>query len=149
MSNVIAAKPNSIAKRTVWEAYQQVKANRGAAGIDDETIAEFAQNLSKNLYKLWNRMSSGSYFPPPVRQVEIPKASGGVRKLGVPTVTDRVAQTVVKLIIEPNLDTIFHPDSYGYRPGRSAKQAVAITRERCWRYDWVVEFDIKAALDLS
>jgi RNA-directed DNA polymerase len=147
MSNVIAAKPNSIAKRTVWEAYQQVKANRGAAGIDDETIAEFAQNLSKNLYKLWNRMSSGSYFPPPVRQVEIPKASGGVRKLGVPTVTDRVAQTVVKLIIEPNLDTIFHPDSYGYRPGRSAKQAVAITRERCWRYDWVVEFDIKAAFD--
>jgi RNA-directed DNA polymerase len=87
MSNVIAAKPNSIAKRTVWEAYQQVKANRGAAGIDDETIAEFGQNMSKNLYKLWNRMSSGSYFPPPVKQVEIPKASGGVRKLGVPTVT--------------------------------------------------------------
>ncbi|MCO1347107.1 group II intron reverse transcriptase/maturase [Burkholderia vietnamiensis] len=117
----------------------------GLAGIDEETIAEFEQNLSKNLYKLWNRMSSGSYFPPPVKQVEIPKASGGTRKLGVPTVADRVAQTAVKLVIEPSLDAIFHPDSYGYRPGRSAKQAVAITRERCWRYDWVVEFDIKAA----
>jgi len=142
-----SAKPYSIAKRTVWEAYQHVKANRGAAGIDDETIADFEQNLSKNLYKLWNRMSSGSYFPPPVKQVEIPKASGGTRKLGVPTVADRVAQTAVKLIIEPGLDSIFHPDSYGYRPGRSAKQAVAITRERCWRHDWVVEFDIQAAFD--
>lgn len=142
-----SAKPYSIAKRTVWEAYQHVKAKRGAAGIDDETIADFEQNLSKNLYKLWNRMSSGSYFPPPVKQVEIPKASGGTRKLGVPTVADRVAQTAVKLIIEPSLDSIFHPDSYGYRPGRSAKQAVAITRERCWRYEWVVEFDIQAAFD--
>lgn len=144
---MVSAKSYSIAKRTVWEAYQHVKANRGAAGIDDETIADFEQNLSKNLYKLWNRMSSGSYFPPPVKQVEIPKASGGTRKLGVPTVADRVAQTAVKLIIEPGLDSIFHPDSYGYRPGRSAKQAVAITRERCWRYDWVVEFDIRAAFD--
>ena len=147
MSGVNSAKPYGIAKRTVWEAYQQVKANRGAAGIDDETIADFEQDLSKNLYKLWNRMSSGSYFPPPVKQVEIPKASGGTRKLGVPTVSDRVAQTVVKLLIEPTLDSIFHPDSYGYRPGRSAKQAVAITRKRCWHYDWVVEFDIKAAFD--
>lgn len=144
---MVSAKPYSIAKRTVWEAYQHVRANRGAAGIDDETIADFEQNLSKNLYKLWNRMSSGSYFPPPVKQVEIPKASGGTRKLGVPTVADRVAQTVVKLIIEPGLESIFHPDSYGYRPGRSAKQAVAITRERCWRHDWVVEFDIRAAFD--
>lgn len=142
-----SAKPYCIAKRIVWEAYQQVKANRGSAGIDDETIAMFEQNLSGNLYKLWNRMSSGSYFPPPVKQVEIPKATGGVRKLGVPTVSDRIAQTVVKLVIEPILDPIFHPDSYGYRPGRSAKQAVAITRTRCWRYDWVAEFDIKAAFD--
>lgn len=142
-----SAKPFSIAKRTVWEAYQQVKANRGAAGIDDETIGMFEQNLSGNLYKLWNRMSSGSYFPPPVKQVEIPKKTGGVRKLGVPTVADRVGQTVVKLLIEPILDPLFHPDSYGYRAGRSAKQAVAVTRKRCWQYDWLVEFDIKAAFD--
>jgi RNA-directed DNA polymerase len=142
-----SAKPYRIAKRTVWEAYQRMKANRGAAGIDDETIAMFEHDLSGNLYKLWNRMSSGSYFPPPVRQVEIPKAKGGFRKLGIPTVSDRVAQTVVKLLIEPTLDPMFHPDSYGYRPGRSAKQAVAVTRERCWQYDWVVEFDIKAAFD--
>jgi group II intron reverse transcriptase/maturase len=147
MSDVISAKPYNIAKRTVWKAYQRVKANRGTAGIDDESIALFEQNLSKNLYKLWNRMSSGSYFPPPVRQVEIPKAKGGFRKLGIPTVSDRIAQTVVKLVIEPILDPIFHPDSYGYRPGRSAKQAVAVTRKRCWQYDWVVEFDIKAAFD--
>jgi group II intron reverse transcriptase/maturase len=142
-----SAKPYSIAKRTVWEAYQQVKDNRGAAGIDDETIAMFEQNLSKNLYKLWNRMASGSYFPPPVRQVEIPKKTGGFRKLGIPTVSDRIAQTAVKLIIEPILDPMFHPDSYGYRPGKSAKQAVAVTRQRCWQYDWVAEFDIKAAFD--
>ena len=142
-----STKPFGIAKRAVWEAYQQVKANRGAAGIDEETIAMFDQNLSRNLYKLWNRMSSGSYFPPPVKQVEIPKAKGGMRKLGIPTVSDRIAQTVVKCAIEPILDPIFHPDSYGYRPGRSAKQAVAVTRKRCWRFDWVVEFDIKSAFD--
>jgi RNA-directed DNA polymerase len=109
----------------------------------------FEQNLSRNLYKLWNRMSSGSYFPPPVKQVEIPKAKGGTRKLGIPTVSDRIAQTVVKRAIEPVLEPIFHPDSYGYRPGRSAKQAIAVTRKRCWRFDWVVEFDIKSALDPS
>ena len=142
-----SAKPYSIAKRSVWDAYQKVKANRGAAGIDDETIEMFEQNLSKNLYKLWNRMSSGSYLPPPVRQVEIPKAKGGFRKLGIPTVSDRIGQTVVKLLIEPILDPMFHPDSYGYRPGRSAKQAIAITRKRCWQHDWVVEFDIKGAFD--
>ena len=142
-----STKPYCIAKRTVWEAYQQVKANRGAAGIDDESITMFEQNLSRNLYKLWNRMSSGSYFPPPVKQVEIPKAKGGTRKLGIPTVSDRIAQTVVKLLIEPMLEPIFHPDSYGYRTGRSAKQAIAVTRKRCWQYDWVVEFDIKAAFD--
>ena len=142
-----SAKPYCIAKRPVWEAYQQVKANRGAAGIDDESIAMFEQALSTNLYKLWNRMSSGSYFPPPVKQVEIPKAKGGTRKLGIPTVSDRIAQSVVKLRIEPQIDSVFHPDSYGYRPGRSAKQAIAVTRKRCWQYDWVVEFDIKAAFD--
>jgi RNA-directed DNA polymerase len=147
MSDMASAKPYCIAKRTVWEAYQLVKANRGSAGIDDETIAMFEQERSKNLYKLWNRMSSGSYFPPPVKQVEIPKAKGGTRKLGIPTVSDRIAQTIVKLLIEPVLDPVFHPDSYGYRPGKSAKQAVAVTRKRCWQYDWVVEFDIKAAFD--
>src|SRR5215831_16064330 len=147
MRNQTSTKPYVIAKRAVWEAYQQVKANRGAAGIDDETIAMFEQNLSKNLYKLWNRMSSGSYFPPPVKQVEIPKAKGGTRRLGIPTVSDRIAQTVVKLMIEPILDPIFHEDSYGYRPGKSAKQAIAVTRKRCWQYDWIVEFDIKAAFD--
>lgn len=147
MSNMKSTKSYCIAKRTVWEAYKQVKANQGAAGIDDETIAMFEQDLSKNLYKLWNRMSSGTYFPSPVRQVEIPKAKGGFRKLGIPTVSDRVAQSVVKLHIEPILDPMFHPDSYGYRPGKSAKQAIAITRKRCWQYEWVVEFDIKAAFD--
>jgi RNA-directed DNA polymerase len=147
MSEMTSTKPFSIAKRTVWDAYKQVKANRGAAGIDHETIVMFEQNESKNLYKLWNRMSSGSYFPPPVKQVEIPKAKGGFRKLGIPTVSDRIGQTVVKLIIEPILDPLFHTDSYGYRPGKSAKQAVSVTRERCWKYDWVVEFDIKGAFD--
>src|SRR5512143_2452688 len=145
MSDMTSTKPFVIAKREVWEAYQQVKANRGSAGIDEETIAMFEQNLPRNLYKLWNRMSSGSYFPPPVKQVEIPKAKGGTRKLGIPTVSDRIAQTVVKQIIETTLDTMFHADSYGYRPGRSAKQAIAVTRKRCWQFDWVVEFDIKGA----
>jgi retron-type reverse transcriptase len=121
MSDMTSTKPYSIAKRTVWEAYQRAKASRGAAGIDEETIVMFEQNLSKNFYKLWNRMSSGSYFPPPVRQVEIPKAKGGFRKLGIPTVSDRIGQIVAKLIIEPTLDPIFHPDSYGYRPGQSAR----------------------------
>jgi group II intron reverse transcriptase/maturase len=147
MSDMTSTKPFAIAKRAVWEAYQQVKANRGAAGIDDETIEMFEQNLSGNLYKLWNRMTSGAYFPPPVKQVEIPKAKGGTRKLGIPTISDRVAQTVVKQAIEPTLDPIFHQDSYGYRPGKSAKQAIAVTRKRCWQYNWVVEFDIKAAFD--
>jgi group II intron reverse transcriptase/maturase len=147
MSDMTSTKPYRIAKRAVWDAYQLVKANRGSAGVDDETIAMFEQNLSGNLYKLWNRMSSGSYFPPPVKQVEIPKAKGGTRKLGVPTVSDRIAQTVAKLMIEPILDPIFHEDSYGYRPEKSAKQAIAVTRKRCWQYDWVVEFDIKAAFD--
>src|ERR1700730_4408760 len=107
----------------------------------------FEQNLSKNLYKLWNRMSSGSYFPPPVRQVEIPKAKGGTRKLGIPTVSDRIAQNVVKQTMQRKLDPMFHADSYGYRPGRSARQAIAVTRKRCWQLDWVVEFDIKGAFD--
>ncbi|MDZ7803164.1 MAG: group II intron reverse transcriptase/maturase [Thiohalophilus sp.] len=136
-----------ISKYVVWEAYKRVKANRGAAGVDGESLAEFERHLKGNLYKLWNRLSSGSYFPPPVKQVEIPKKDGGKRCLGVPTVSDRIAQMVVKLSMEPLIEPHFHPDSYGYRPRKSAKAAVAVTRQRCWQYDWVVEFDIKGAFD--
>ena len=140
-------KPFHIDKRLVYEAYKAVKSNRGAAGVDEQTIEQFEADLSENLYKIWNRMSSGSYFPPPVRAVSIPKKSGGERILGVPTVADRVAQTVVKMVIEPILDPIFLADSYGYRPKKSALDAVGATRERCWKYDWVLEFDIKGLFD--
>jgi RNA-directed DNA polymerase len=140
-------KPFDISMRMVLEAYRHVKANRGAAGIDGESIEMFEADLSRNLYKLWNRMASGSYFPPPVKQVEIPKKNGGVRILGVPTVADRTAQQVVKARIEGELEGLFHPDSYGYRPNKSAADAVAVTRERCWKYDWCVEFDIRRAFD--
>ncbi|MCP5248995.1 MAG: group II intron reverse transcriptase/maturase [Candidatus Accumulibacter sp.] len=140
-------KPYSIPKALVWEAYLSVKANGGSAGIDQESIGQFEENLSNNLYKLWNRMCSGSYFPPPVKGVPIPKKSGGVRMLGVPTVADRVAQTVVKQLLEPVIDPVFHANSYGYRPGRSAHDAIAMVRRRSWEYDWVVEFDIKGLFD--
>jgi RNA-directed DNA polymerase len=140
-------KPFAISKRVVWEAYKRVKANQGVAGIDDESIAAFEEHLKDNLYKIWNRMSSGSYFPPPVKAVEIPKKSGGKRILGIPTVADRIAQMVVKLYLEPLVEPYFHQDSYGYRPGKSALDAVAVTRRRCWRYDWVLEFDIKGLFD--
>ena len=141
-------KPFVISKEVVWEAYQRVKANKGAAGVDGESIEEFERDLEGNLYKLWNRLSSGSYFPPPVRKVEIPKKDGrGVRTLGVPTVADRIAQTVVKLYLEPTVEPMFHADSYGYRPRRSALQAVGVCRERCWRADWVIDLDIKAFFD--
>jgi RNA-directed DNA polymerase len=137
------AKPYVIPKQLVWEAYQRVKANQGAAGVDGESLAMFEQDLKGNLYKVWNRMSSGSYFPPPVRLVEIPKDDGGIRPLGIPTVADRVAQTVVKMVLEPSVDPQFHPDSYGYRPGKSALDAVGTTRQRCWSADWVIDLDIK------
>jgi Reverse transcriptase (RNA-dependent DNA polymerase) len=140
-------KPFNIDKRLVYEAYKAVKSNRGAAGVDEQSIEKFEEDLSGNLYKIWNRMSSGTYFPPPVRAVPIPKKSGGTRILGVPTVGDRVAQMVVKLVIEPILDPIFLADSYGYRPNKSALDAVGVTRERCWKYDWVLEFDIKGLFD--
>jgi len=141
-------KPFEISKWVVWEAYQRVKANDGAAGVDGESIEEFERDLKGNLYKLWNRLSSGSYFPAPVRAVEIPKAHAqGVRILGVPTVADRIAQTVVRLYLEPKVEPLFHPDSYGYRPGRSALQAVGVCRERCWRRDWVIDLDIRAFYD--
>jgi group II intron reverse transcriptase/maturase len=141
------AKPFCISKKEVWVAYQRVKANKGAAGTDGQTIRGFERNLKKNLYKIWNRMSSGSYFPPPVRTVKIPKKSGGERSLGIPTVADRIAQQVVKARLEPGVDPRFHADSYGYRPGKSALDAVGQARQRCWRYDWVVDLDIKAFFD--
>jgi RNA-directed DNA polymerase len=140
-------KPFEISKALVWEAFQRVKANGGSAGVDGESIEEFEKSLGDNLYKLWNRMVSGSYFPPPVKAVPIPKKSGGTRILGVPTVADRVAQTVVKLVLEPVLEPVFDRNSFGYRPGRSALDAVALVRRRSWEYDWVVEFDIKGLFD--
>jgi len=141
-------KPFAISKRLVWEAWLRVKANQGAAGVDEESIQAFEANLRGNLYKLWNRMSSGSYMPPPVRAVEIPKKGGrGVRMLGVPTVADRVAQTVAYLYLEPAVEPIFHPDSYGYRPGRSAHDALRVCRQRCWSYDWALDLDLRSFFD--
>jgi len=140
-------KGHEISKMEVMEAWKRVKANRGAAGIDDESIKDFEGNLKDNLYKIWNRMTSGSYFPPPVKTVEIPKADGGKRKLGIPTVGDRVAQMVAKMQLEPRVEPKFHPDSYGYRPDKSAHDAVGQARQRCWSYDWVLDLDIKGFFD--
>ena len=140
-------KPFDISKEVVWEAYMRVKVNQGAAGVDQQSIKEFEKNLKDNLYKIWNRMFSGSYFPPPVKAVEIPKKSGGKRILGVPTVSDRIAQMVAKIYFEPLVEPYFHTDSYGYRPGKSAIDAVEITRKRCWQYNWVLEFDIVGLFD--
>ena len=137
------AKPFDISKQLVWDAYQRVKANRGAAGVDGESLSMFEKDLKGNLYKVWNRMSSGSYCPPPVRRVEIPKENGGVRPLGIPTVGDRVAQTVAKMVLEPLVEPVFHPNSYAYRPGKSALEAVSVARKRCWDADWVIDLDIK------
>jgi RNA-directed DNA polymerase len=144
---VSSAKPFDIPKRVVWEAYQRVKANRGAAGVDSQTLTEFDRDLGRNLYRIWNRMSSGSYMPPAVKAVPIPKKSGGERILGVPTVSDRIAQTVVTLVLEPILEPVFHRDSYGYRRGKSAHDALAVTRKRCWERDWVLEYDIRSLFD--
>ncbi len=141
------AKPFCISKWEVWEAYKLVKANKGAAGVDGQSIAEFEEDLKDNLFKIWNRMSSGSYFPPPVRRVDIPKDKGKTRPLGIPTVADRIAQTVVKRYLEPIMEEQFHADSYGYRPGKSAREAVGVARQRCWRYDWVLDLDIKGFFD--
>jgi RNA-directed DNA polymerase len=140
-------KPFGISNREVWEAYKRVRANQGAAGVDEQSIAEFEEDLANNLYKLWKRMASGSYFPPPVRRVEITKDNGGVRRLGIPTVSDRIAQMVVKRYLEPMVEKIFHPDSYGYRPGKSAIEAVGVARRRCWRYDWALHLDITGCFD--
>ena len=134
-------------KREVWEAFKSVKANQGAAGVDGQSIEQFEARLADNLYKLWNRLSSGSYMPPPVRRVDIPKANGGTRPLGIPTVADRIAQEVARRYFEPLLEPLFHNDSYGYRPRRSAIDAIRTARQRCWRYDWVVDLDIKSFFD--
>jgi len=143
----LRAKSFEIPKRLVWESWKRVAANKGAPGVDKENIQAFQSKLGRNLYTLWNRMSSGSYFPQPVRQVLIPKSDGQSRKLGIPTVNDRVAQMVVKMILEPRLERVFHPSSFGYRPGRSAHQAVSQTRRNCWKYDWVLDMDMKAFFD--
>ena len=138
----------AIPKQLVWEAWRRVKANKGAPGVDGQDLAEFEADLGDNLYKIWNRMSSGTWFPPPVRVVEIPKLHGdGVRVLGVPTIADRVAQTAVAMFLEPLVEPRFHPDSYGYRPNKSAHDALAACRERCWKYDWAIDLDVQAFFD--
>ena len=140
-------KPFNISKMVVFGAFERVKENKGTYGIDEQSIAEFEKNLKNNLYKLWNRMSSGTYFPQPVKAVAIPKKSGGTRILGIPTVEDRVAQMTAKMYFEPCVEAIFYEDSYGYRPGKSMKQALEVTRKRCWKKDWILEFDIKGLFD--
>lgn len=143
--HVTTAKPKSfeIPKRLVFDAYKAVKANKGAGGVDGKSLEDFEGALGDNLYRIWNRMSSGSYFPPPVKAVAIPKKTGRQRILGIPTISDRIARMVVKLVLEPH----FHEDSYGYRPGKSAHQTIEVTRKRCWWHDWVVEFDIRGLFD--
>jgi RNA-directed DNA polymerase len=141
------AKSFNLSKKEVWDAYLSVKANKGSAGIDGQTMEDFESELKNNLYKIWNRLSSGSYFPPPVRRVEIPKSNGQLRPLGIPTISDRIAQMVIKKRLEPIVEPYFHPDSYGYRPGKSALDAIAKARERCWRDDWVLDMDIKGFFD--
>lgn len=136
-----------IPKQWVWDAYKKVRANKGAAGVDGESLEAYESNLKGNLYKLWNRMSSGCYFPPPVRMVAIEKKDGGERQLGIPTVADRIAQMVAKQALEPLLEPHFHEDSYGYRPGRCQLDAIRVTRERCWKYDWVIDLDVKGFFD--
>ena len=137
-----------IPRLMVWEAWRRVKANKGAPGVDGQDLEEFEADLRDNLYKIWNRMSSGTYFPPPVRAVEIPKPhGGGVRMLGVPTIADRVAQTVVAMYLGERADHRFDPDSYGYRPGKSAHDALAACRQRCWKDDWVIDLDVQKFFD--
>ena len=142
----VQGKSFDIPKQLIWAAWLKVKQNGGAAGADGVTIGQFEQDVKNNLYRLWNRMSSGSYFPGPVRAVEIPK-KGGTRILGIPNVIDRVAQTAAVLLLEPDVERVFHDDSYGYRPGRSPADAVRVCRQRCFQRDWVVDLDVKAFFD--
>lgn len=141
------SKQYEIPKRAVIDAYQRVKANKGSAGIDGIDFEKFEEKLNNNLYKIWNRMSSGSYFPSPVMAVEIPKKSGGTRRLGIPTITDRVAQMVARMYVEKAVEPMFCEDSYGYRPNKSALDAIEMTRKRCWKYDYVIELDVKGLFD--
>jgi RNA-directed DNA polymerase len=136
-----------IPKSLVWQSYQEVRRNKGAPGIDRQTIRQFDENRDKNLYKIWNRLSSGSYFPPPVSEKRIPKADGSERTLGIPTVSDRIAQGAIKIFVETKLEPIFHRNSYGYRPNKSAHQALECCKQRCWNHNWVLEVDIKAFFD--
>jgi RNA-directed DNA polymerase len=144
---MMKSKSFNISKEMVWAAFKAVKANKGAPGVDGQSIEDFEEDLGNNLYRIWNRLCSGAYFPPPVLRVEIPKRDGGLRMLGIPTVGDRVAQTVVKMCLEPIVEPTFHSDSYGYRPGRSAHQAVEQARRRCWKHDWVLDLDIRSFFD--
>ena len=147
MSDASQAKSFEIDKREIVSAYKRVRKNKGAAGCDGESVEDFDQHLTKNLYKIWNRLSSGSYLPPPVKRVEIPKDDGGTRPLGIPTVSDRIAQMVIKQRLEPVLEKLFHPNSYGYRPNKSALDAIGLARERCWKRAWVLDMDIKGFFD--
>jgi RNA-directed DNA polymerase len=144
---MIQTKSYEISKRLIDEAYKRVKANKGGSGVDGQSLKEFERDLGNNLYQLWNRLSSGSYFPSPVKRVDIPKADGGIRPLGIPTVADRIAQMAVKMEIEPKLDQCFHSDSFGYRPNKSAHQAIEQVKERCYRQAWVLDIDIKGFFD--
>ena len=144
---IMSTKPFNISKSQVWQAYLKVKSNKGGAGLDKQTMEDFDKNRNRNLYKIWNRMASGSYFPEAIKAVPIPKKSGGTRVLGIPTISDRIAQMVVKQILDDTLDPIFHTDSYGYRPSKSAHDALAVTRKRCWKYNWGIEFDIRSCFD--
>lgn len=141
------AKPYLIDKTIIWRAWLAVKANKGSTGVDGMTIEAFEHNLIRNLYKIWNRLSSGCYMPPPVKRVEIPKSDGSTRPLGIPTVSDRVAQMAVKMILEPQWDPLFCDSSFGYRPGKSAHDVVAQAKANCWKYEWVIDLDIRGFFD--
>jgi len=147
MTDYFETKSQSISRIQVWEAYKELKGNGKSAGVDEISLKEFGENLNKNLYKIWNRMTAGSYFPPPVKEVEIPKKDGSLRKLGIPTVGDRVAQMVVKKYLEPQIEPYFHENSYGYRQHKSAHDALSKTKERCWECAWVLDLDIKGFFD--
>jgi RNA-directed DNA polymerase len=147
MMNEEKTKSFAVSKQMVYDSYLKVCDKKGGAGIDRETIEMFNENLDSNLYKIWNRMASGSYFPPAVRTVLIPKKQGGIRPLGIPTVGDRIAQGVVKDYLETTVEPLFHNNSFGYRPGRSAHDALAQCQQNCIKYSWVVDLDIRGFFD--